>query len=117
MKNAVFLTLFGASAAGCAAYAPSFSERLGASEAMIRAAEEVGADEDPRAEAHLRLAREQVQRATTLSADGVPERAQRMLLRAQADAELALALLREAQAQARTHEALEEVGSIQRQLR
>ncbi|WP_437282802.1 DUF4398 domain-containing protein [Sorangium sp. So ce375] len=117
MRNAVFLALVGASVAGCAAHAPSFGERLGASEAMIRAAEEDGADEDPRAEAHLRLAREQVQRATRLSADGVPDRARRMLLRAQADAELALALAREARAQARTHEALEGVESIHRQIR
>ncbi|WP_437594162.1 DUF4398 domain-containing protein [Sorangium sp. So ce1000] len=116
MRNALFLTLICASA-GCAAQTPTFSERLGASEAMIRAAEEVGADEDPRADAHLRLAREQVARATRLSSEGVPDRARRMLLRAQADVELAIALAREARAQARTHETLEGVGAIHRQLR
>ncbi|WP_437603710.1 DUF4398 domain-containing protein [Sorangium sp. So ce590] len=117
MRNAVILTLLGASAAGCAARTPPFSERVVASEAMIRAAEEVGAEEVPPADIHLCLAREQVERARRLSAEGVRDRARRMLLRAQADAELALALTREARAQALAREAVAEVGSIHRRLR
>ncbi|XXY49800.1 DUF4398 domain-containing protein [Sorangium sp. So ce269] len=117
MTNAVILTLLGASAAGCAARAATFDERLIASEALIRSAEEVGVEESPRADLHLRLAREQVQRAQRLSAEGVPDRARRMLLRAQADAELAVAVAREARAEALVREALREVGSIQQRLR
>ncbi|WP_437291714.1 DUF4398 domain-containing protein [Sorangium sp. So ce406] len=117
MRKAVFLTLLGASAAGCAARTATFDERLFASQALIRTAEEVGVEEVPQADLHLRLAREQVQRAQRLSAEGAPDRARRMLLRAQADAELAIACAREARAQALAREALGEVGSIQEQLR
>ncbi|WP_437738090.1 DUF4398 domain-containing protein [Sorangium sp. So ce1335] len=117
MRKAVILALAGASAAGCAARAPTFDERLFASQALIRTAEEVGVEEIPRADLHLRLAREQVQRAQRLSAEGAPDRARRMLLRAQADAELAIACAREARAQALAREALGEVGSIQEGLR
>ncbi|WP_438002078.1 DUF4398 domain-containing protein [Sorangium sp. So ce185] len=117
MRKAVILTLLGASAAGCAARTATFGDRVVASEAMIRAAEEGGADEVPLADVHLRLAREQVERARRLSAEGVADRARRMLLRAQADAELAMALAREARAQARAREAVGEVGFIHQRLR
>ncbi|WP_437820822.1 DUF4398 domain-containing protein [Sorangium sp. So ce1078] len=117
MRNAVILTLLGASAAGCAAPTAPFNERVVASQVMIRTAEEVGAEEIPPADLHLRLAREQVERARRLSAEGAPDRAQRMLLRAQADAELALALTRGARAQALAREAVGEVGSIHQRLR
>ncbi|XXX82250.1 DUF4398 domain-containing protein [Sorangium sp. So ce134] len=117
MRKAVILTLLGASAAGCAAPAATFGDRAAASQVMILAAEEAGADEVPPADVHLRLAREQVERARRLSADGAPDRARRMLLRAQADAELAIALAREARAEALAREAVEEVGSIQQRLR
>ncbi|MGK4004633.1 DUF4398 domain-containing protein [Sorangium sp. So ce1036] len=117
MREAVIVTFVCASAAGCAARAPAFSERFSASQASIRAAEEVGAEAIPRADAHLHLAREQVQRARRLSAEGAGERAQLMLMRAQADAELALAYAREARAEARAHEALAEVEAIQHRLR
>ncbi|KYF59148.1 hypothetical protein BE08_18160 [Sorangium cellulosum] len=117
MREAVIVTLLGASAAGCAARAPTFDERVFASQALIRAAEEVGVEEIPRADLHLRLAREQVERARRLSAEGAPDRARRMLLRAQADAELAIACAREARAQALAREAVGEVGSTQEQLR
>ncbi|WP_437683261.1 DUF4398 domain-containing protein [Sorangium sp. So ce131] len=115
MRKTVILTLLGASAAGCAARAPAFHERLIASQASIRAAEEVGADMIPRADLHLRLAREQLQRAERLSAEGARERARLMVMRAQADAELALAFAREERAEALAREALHEVEAIHQQ--
>jgi len=62
----------------------------------MRAARELGAQHVPRAELHLRLAQEQVTEARKLAQDGDNEQAARLLNRAHADAELALALSREA---------------------
>jgi len=64
----------------------------------MRAAREIGAAQVPRAELHLRLAQEQVDKARKLAQDGDNEEAARLLNRAHADAELALALSREATA-------------------
>jgi len=65
----------------------------------MRAARELGAQQVPKAELHLRLAQEQVEKAKKLAADGDNERANLVLSRAHADAELALALTRESTAQ------------------
>jgi Domain of unknown function (DUF4398) len=73
----------------------------------MRAAQEVGAQQVPKADLHLRLAQEQVEKARKLAADGDNERASMLLSRAHADAELALALTRESIAQ---HD-LEQTGS------
>jgi hypothetical protein len=83
---------------GCAS-APAPTEQLASAEASMRAAREVGAQQVPKAELHLRLAQEQVDKAKKLAADGDNERAGMVLSRAHADAELALALTRESAAQ------------------
>jgi hypothetical protein len=79
--------------AGCASTGPAPSDTAENSSAAIRAAEEVGATHSPDAALHLQLAKEQFEHAGML-----PQRdkewAERLLLRAQADAELALALAR-----------------------
>jgi multidrug efflux pump subunit AcrA (membrane-fusion protein) len=75
------------------------TERLTAAESAMRAAQEVGAHSVPQAELHLKLAEEQVQLARKLSADGDNERAGAVLLRAKADADLAVALAKDAQAE------------------
>jgi hypothetical protein len=80
---------------GCAS-APPPTEQLASAEASLRAAREIGAAQVPRAELHLRLAQEQLTKARTLSKDGDNEEAARLMDRAHADAELALALAREA---------------------
>lgn len=94
-------------AAGCA----SVPLRTETSTSGIRAAEEVGAREVPQAALHLQLAKEELSKAKTLAANGEDEKAASMLLRAEADAELAVLLSREdaekAEAQAavtRVHE-------------
>lgn len=76
--------------AGCA-NAPLRTE---ASTSGIRAAEEIGADKIPQASLHLQLAREELELSKKLSASGEKERAASMLLRAEADAELAVTLSR-----------------------
>jgi hypothetical protein len=83
---------------GCAS-APAPTEQLASAEASMRAARELGAQQVPKAELHLRLAQEQVEKAKKLAADGDNDRAALVLNRAHADAELALALTRESTAQ------------------
>ena len=76
---------------GCASSPPLRTE---ASTSGIRAAEEVGAAKVPQASLHLQLAREELELAKGLAAKGKKEEADSMLLRAEADAELAVALSR-----------------------
>jgi hypothetical protein len=75
----------------------------------IRAAEEVGATSVPAAALHLQLAKEELQRATVLGANGEQEKGQSLLLRSEADAELAVALSRENAERADAQAAVERV--------
>lgn len=68
--------------------------RTGPSTSGIRAAEEVGAPEVPQASLHLQLAREELDEAKALDAKGEHDRAKSMLMRSEADAELAVLLSR-----------------------
>ena len=74
--------------AGCAS-APLRTE---ASTSGIRAAEEAGAAKVPQASLHLQIAKEELELARGLAARGEKEKAASMLLRAEADAELAVVL-------------------------
>ena len=99
--------------AGCASYAAP-NEHLATSMASLRAAQEVGAERDPQAALHVRLAQEEVNRAKKLLADGDNERADYETMRANADAQLALMLMRGNSATAKAQEAtarLQQVGS------
>ena len=71
------------------------ADRLERSEASIRGAEEVGASGVPLARLHLQLAKDQTVTAKKMAANG-QERALLVLARAEADAELAIGLAREA---------------------
>lgn len=93
-RFAVSLTLAIPFMAACAS-APPPSERMALAESAVRAAREVGAERAPTAQLHVRLAEEEIQKAAALSNNGENERADTMLQRASADAELALALARE----------------------
>lgn len=64
------------------------------SSASIRAAEEVGAAHTPQAALHLQLAQEQFSAARKMDDPDDRDHADRLLMRSQADAELALALAR-----------------------
>ena len=78
-------------AAGCAT-TPLHTE---ASSSGIRAAEEVGANSIPRAALYLQYAKEELEHAKKLAHQDEKEQAASMLLRSEADAELAVALSRE----------------------
>jgi regulator of protease activity HflC (stomatin/prohibitin superfamily) len=96
MKKVILLTVltvFGLTLfLGCASAPPLRTE---ASTSGIRAAEEAGAAKVPQASLHLQLAKEELELAKRLSAKGEKEKAASMLLRAEADAELAVVLSHE----------------------
>ena len=93
----------------CAGY-PQPTERLANAQAAVRAAKEVGAKDVPQAQLHTQLAEEQVQQAQKLMEDGDNERAETILRRAQADAEMAVALAREAESQKQAEAAEQALG-------
>jgi hypothetical protein len=82
----------------------------------IRAAEEVGAARTPEAALYLQLAKEEFEHARKLTGPDDQQAAARLLLRAQADADLSLSLAREntekleAQNEADKVKALNEAG-------
>jgi regulator of protease activity HflC (stomatin/prohibitin superfamily) len=83
--------LFAAAVIGCGSNQVVNKE---GSTSAIRAAEEVGASKVPSSSFYLQLAKEETEKARVLSSKGDREEAQSMLSRAQADAELAVALSR-----------------------
>jgi hypothetical protein len=93
---------------GCAS-APLHTE---ASTSGIRAAEEVGASRVPRAALHLQLAKEELEHAKALSTQGEKDKAASMLLRADVDAQLAVALSREDAEKAEARAAVDRVRQL-----
>jgi hypothetical protein len=93
-----FVAGIGLMAIACGS-APQPTERLSTAQSAVRAAKEVGAKDVPQAQLHTQLAEEQVIQAQKMIADGDNERAEMVLRRAVADAELAVALAREAESQ------------------
>jgi hypothetical protein len=79
----------------CGASFPEPKQPLADAEAASRSAREVGADSQPSAKLEVKLADEQIALAKREIADGKNQRASYTLLRAKADAELALSLARE----------------------
>lgn len=95
-------------AAGCGATVRS-NANLEQTLASIRAAEEVGAPKVPAAKLHLQLAQEQTTHAKELLAKNETEQAGYVLMRAQADADLALAMARESIARGEAQSANDKV--------
>jgi hypothetical protein len=89
----VLCVLSGGLLVGCAEGIPPI-EQLASTQGAIRAAEEAGADREPQAELHLKLAHEQLDKAKALMDKDDNEEAARLLQRASADAEVARAYAR-----------------------
>lgn len=89
------------------------ADRVAAPRESIRAAEELGADKVPRAALHLKLARDQIAAADALLRDGDEARASWVLLRAEADAELAVAYAKEDKTRAEAREAQAKIRELQ----
>jgi hypothetical protein len=105
----IFAVASTAIAVGCASAPPLRTE---ASTSGIRAAEEVGANKVPQASLHLQLAKEELENAKALAAKDEKERAVSMLSRAEADAELAVALSREDAERADAQAAMDRVRQL-----
>ena len=114
MKTTKWLILAGF-LGGCAT-APPPSEQTESTAASIRAAEEVGATHSPKASLHLQLAKEQSERAKQLMAKEQNEEATRLMTRAEADAELAVALARNEKEQADAKQMVEKVRTMQKSI-
>jgi hypothetical protein len=85
------------------------AKQLAESESAIRAASEVGAEDNPQASLHLKLAKDRYAQAEAAAKDGEQETAKQLLEKAEADAELALALTRQEQASAKAQQAKEKM--------
>lgn len=81
----------GAAAIGCGG-APVPNAQVTSSAAAVRAAQEVGAKNEPQAALYLRLAQEKREKALALINEGENKEARRLLERAEADAEVAIAM-------------------------
>ena len=95
----------------CGASIPAPTQPMADAESASRSAREVGADNQPAAKLQVKLADEQIAEAKTLIANGENERASYVLLRARADAELALALAREQNALVERQKAAEQANT------
>jgi len=96
----------------CGSSIPPPNERLASAEAAARSARELGADREPQAQLHLKLATEQIDQGKKLMTDGDNKRADLVLQRAGSDAELSVMLAKENNAKADAEKAQERVKQI-----
>src|SRR4051812_40229102 len=82
-------------------------------QSSISAATAVGADQNPQAALHLKMARDQLSEAQSLIDAGKNDEARLVLERADADAEVALMITREAQASEGVRKAQADVDALQ----
>ena len=115
VRTLVYWCISGSTLLACGG-APVPHDALSAAQADVKGAEVGGAGENPKAALHVKLAKDQIEIAQKQIADGDNEEAARTLDRAQADAELALALAKEAKAQGDASEASEQVGKLRKEM-
>jgi regulator of protease activity HflC (stomatin/prohibitin superfamily) len=101
--------LFIALIAGCGSNEAVNNE---ASTSAIRAAEEVGAADVASASLYLQLAKEELEHAKVLAAEGETEESESMLSRSEADGELAVALSRSDADKTEATKAIERVRQL-----
>ena len=92
---------------GCGASFPVPTQKLADAESANRSARELGAEKKTAAQLNLKLADEEIEAAKAQIKAGDNRRADFILLRAKADAELALALAREHDAKEETVKAVD----------
>lgn len=110
---------FGAGAlalVACGGTLPEPKEAMTQAEAAVRSAAEVGAEKNPQATLHLKYAKDQVEEARKLVTDGDNGRAEYVLLRARADAELALMLAKANNQKVEAQRAADEVAEMRKKL-
>jgi hypothetical protein len=109
MHKSIFsLALLAPLVGACGASFPPPTQHMVDAQSAQRGALEVGANSEPRAQLSLKLAEEQIAQARVAMTDGDNERADGLLLRAKADAELAIAQARDKGAKIAGQKAVEE---------
>ena len=98
---------------GCGASFPVPTQKLADAESANRSARELGAEKKTAAQLNLKLADEEIEAAKAQIKAGDNRRADFILLRAKADAELALALAREHDAKEETVKAVDSSNATQ----
>lgn len=83
-----------------------------AAKSSVSAAEAVGAKEEPNAALHLKLAEDGIVEAEQLIEEGENERAKAVLERARSDADLAVALAKEAETRKAAQDAIRKVKDL-----
>jgi hypothetical protein len=117
MKVLIVLTFFCGAAAlalGCGGF-PSPTQHMATAQASVRAAQEVGAQNDPQAALHLKLAQEELDRAKQLMNDGQNKRAEFVLSDAESDADLSVAEAKQASTRAQAQQVLDQLKSLKQQ--
>lgn len=89
------------------------ADKLGRARASVKSAQEMGAERNPTAAAHLRVARDELAAGRKLVIDGEQDKAAIMLLKAEADADLAMNLTRESTAIADVEKTRAEIEKLQ----
>jgi hypothetical protein len=95
-------------ALGCAGSYPPPTQQMADVQAANRSANELGAQNNPKAQLHLKFAEEQLKQAKAAMADDDNRTADSLLIRAKADAELAIALTRQESAQTEASKAVDQ---------
>lgn len=87
--------------------------KAGDTQSAISAAAAVGAEQHPQAALHLKMARDQLKQAQDLAANGNDDEAKLVFDRADADAQVALIITREAEASANVKKTQSEIQGLQ----
>lgn len=116
MKRGLLVVAIAIATAACGKSAIP-ADRLGRTEGAIQGAQAMGATQEPSAALHLRLANENLARAKKLISDGENDRARYVLMRAEADANLARSLVNEARAKYEADRAQREIQMMQSSMR
>jgi hypothetical protein len=105
-KSIPVFAMIASLAFACGASFPPPTQRLADAQSAERSATELGATDEPAAKLSVKLAQEQIALAQKAMAEGDNQRADTLLVRARADAELAVAQAREKKARIETEKAV-----------
>ena len=106
MRTVLSVIIIGTSVVACGATFPVPTQRMADAESAERSARELGAANQPAAKLHLSLAQEQIAKAKASVSEGENRTADLLLVRAKADAELAVSLAREQTARTELQQAV-----------
>ncbi len=90
------------------------AESVAQPQSEIRAAEEAGASNVPKAGLHLKMAKDQLAAGNKLAEEGKDEQASRAYARAKSDAELAVLLARHAVLKQKAQEAIDKTNALEK---